>query len=392
MMITTQQGLNALVEKALLCESVALDTEFVWEKTYYPILGLIQVGYPDGSVDLVDTLAFKDLSPLGRVIESPKTTKILHDALQDLVILNRVTGAVPKAIFDSQKAAGFIGLSSSISLSELLKQLLSVYIKKSETKSNWTARPLTESQLQYAEEDVSNGVALMHALMKRANEQSRGDWVLSEMRSYEADSHYQEVDPINKPARVKRSGALNNSQKTILRSVAAWREREAQKKNVARKFIVSDEALVSLAKSTPDSLEALKARATLSKRFLASHASTLWTAIERGLRDDLPPLQVEENFGFKDEGMDARVDLALAFIKGLALDAKIDPALISNRAQITHFVYAVAKNDRKTVEAHRLFQGWRKGFCGQKLDQLLSGSGSLQVCSEKNLPVFVEPQ
>ena len=394
-MINSVEGLDALVEKALLCDSVALDTEFVWEKTYYPILGLIQVGYPDGSVDLIDTVALKDLRPLGRLIKSPNTTKILHDALQDLVILNRATQAIPKAIFDTQKAAGFIGLSSTISLSDLLKNVLSVYIKKSETKSNWIARPLTDSQLQYAEEDVSNGVALMQALMRLASEQNRSDWVLSEMHFYELDSHYQEPDPLIKPARVKRSGggggsgALNQGQKTMLRSLAAWRERQAQKRNVARKFIISDEVLLGLAKSAPDSLESLLSKKTLSKRFLSAHGSSLWQAIERGLKNDLPPLNLEENFSHKDEGMDARVDLALAFIKGLALEAKIDPALISNRAQITQFVYSTAQ-ELESIQDHRLFNGWRKDFCGLKLHKLLSGSGSLQVCSKKKLPFFVE--
>ena len=387
-MITTKKGLEEVVQKSLLCESVALDTEFVWEKTFYPILGLIQVGYPDESVDLIDAVAIKDLTPLGRLLESPKTIKILHDALQDLVILNRETKGLPKAIFDTQKAAGFVGFSSSIALSELLKQLLSVYIKKAETKSDWVARPLSESQINYAEDDVSNGVALMHELMVRAEAKNRKEWVLSEMSYYEQERHYNLEDPILKPARVKRSGALNNVQKTILRSLSAWREVEAMKKNVARKFIISDEVLVSLAKSTPDSLELLKKKKSLSKRFLSVYAESFWKAIEQGLNNEIPPLKIEENFSGKDEGMEARVDLSLAFIKGLALDAKIDPALISNRAQITQFVYG-ASQGIESVESHRLFQDWRKVFCGQKLYDLLTGSGSLQVCKEKKLPIFV---
>ena len=387
-MITTKKGLEEVVQKSLLCESVALDTEFVWEKTFYPILGLIQVGYPDESVDLIDAVAIKDLTPLGRLLESPKTIKILHDALQDLVILNRETKGLPKAIFDTQKAAGFVGFSSSIALSELLKQLLSVYIKKAETKSDWVARPLSDSQINYAEDDVSNGVALMHELMVRAEAKNRKEWVLSEMSYYEQERHYNLEDPILKPARVKRSGALNNVQKTILRSLSAWREVEAMKKNVARKFIISDEVLVSLAKSTPDSLELLKKKKSLSKRFLSVYAESFWKAIEQGLNNEIPPLKIEENFSGKDEGMEARVDLSLAFIKGLALDAKIDPALISNRAQITQFVYG-ASQGIESVESHRLFQDWRKVFCGQKLYDLLTGSGSLQVCKEKKLPIFV---
>ena len=181
---------------------------------------------------------------------------------------------------------------------------------------------------------------------------------------------------------------MNNVQKTILRSLSAWREVEAMKKNVARKFIISDEVLVSLAKSTPDSLELLKKKKSLSKRFLSVYAESFWNAIEQGLKNEIPPLKIEENFSGKDEGMEARVDLSLAFIKGLALDAKIDPALISNRAQITQFVYG-ASQGIESVESHRLFQDWRKVFCGQKLYDLLTGSGSLQVCKEKKLPIFV---
>ena len=119
-LINTEEGLASVVEKGIAAGAVALDTEFVWEKTYYPILGLIQVGYPDGSADLIDGVAIKDLSALGPLLSDVNTVKILHDAVQDLVILTRVSKAFPKNILDTQRAAGFIGLGSTISLSDAL--------------------------------------------------------------------------------------------------------------------------------------------------------------------------------------------------------------------------------------------------------------------------------
>ena len=189
-LINTEEGLLSVVEKGISAGAVALDTEFVWEKTYYPILGLIQVGYPDGSVDLIDAVSMDDFSTLGQLLSDTNTVKILHDAVQDLVILTRISKALPKNIFDTQRAAGFIGLSSSISLSELLKKVLSIRIEKSETKSDWVASPLSESQIEYAKEDVCFGVDLMNAILNKADALKYKKWVLQEMQMYENEALY----------------------------------------------------------------------------------------------------------------------------------------------------------------------------------------------------------
>ena len=212
-LINTEEGLIDVVKKGLSAGAVALDTEFVWEKTYYPILGLIQVGYPDGSVDLIDGVSINDFSALGQLLSDVNTVKILHDAVQDLVILTRVSKAFPKNIFDTQRAAGFVGLSSSISLSELLKKVLSIRIEKSETKSDWVARPLSDSQIEYAREDVCHGVDLMKAILKKADALDYKKWVLQEMLMYENEALYKEKDPMLISPKVKNSGSINFKQK-----------------------------------------------------------------------------------------------------------------------------------------------------------------------------------
>jgi ribonuclease D len=386
-MITTKSELEALVDKALSFDAVALDTEFVWERTYYPSLGLIQVGYPDGSVDLIDATVIEDMSSLGRLLANAGTIKILHDAVQDLVILTRVSNAFPKAIFDSQKAAGFIGLTSSISLCDLLNQVLSIRIDKSETKSDWLARPLTEKQIDYAEEDVCYGVKLMNMMMDKAESLGRTSWVNQEMEYYEDESLYIEADPLSLTPRVKKSGTINKKQKIILRSVGAWRELVARKRNLPRKFILSDENIVYLAKSPPKSCDALMNSKKLSQRFLSRDGKGLWESIEQGLNEELEPLAREENFMHKDDGMEARVDLALAFIKGLSIDSAMDPALIGNRSTITNFVYDSAAGGDQ-IQSNSLLKNWRKEFCGENLQKLLTGEGSLRVDPEKKLPLF----
>ena len=385
-LINTEEGLASVVEKGIAAGAVALDTEFVWEKTYYPILGLIQVGYPDGSADLIDGVAIKDLSALGPLLSDVNTVKILHDAVQELVILTRVSKAFPKQILDTQRAAGFIGLGSTISLSELLKKVLSIRIEKSETKSDWVARPLSESQIKYAKEDVCYGGDLMNAILKRADALNYKQWVLQEMEMYENEALYKEKDPFLISPKVKNSGAINYKQKTLLRSICIWRESSARKQNLPRTFVLPDEVVMRLVKSPPKSIDALK-KMNLGKRFLRKFSTSLWEAINRGMNEELAPLENKFSNFEKEEALEAQVDLALAFIKGLSLNTKIDSSLIANRAKVTSFVYANSQ-DEASLGDHPLSQDWRNEFCGEHLSKLLKGEGVIRVDAKSKIPTY----
>ena len=387
-LINTEEGLIDVVKKGLSAGAVALDTEFVWEKTYYPILGLIQVGYPDGSVDLIDGVSINDFSALGQLLSDVNTVKILHDAVQDLVILTRVSKAFPKNIFDTQRAAGFVGLSSSISLSELLKKVLSIRIEKSETKSDWVARPLSDSQIEYAREDVCYGVDLMKAILKKADAFDYKKWVLQEMLMYENEALYIEKDPMLISPKVKNSGSINFKQKTLLRSICIWREASARKQNLPRTFVLPDEVLMKLVKSPPKSIDALK-KMNLGKRFLRKFSTSLWEAIHRGMHEELASLENEFSNFEKEDALEAQVDLALAFIKGLSLNTKIDAGLIANRAKVTSFVYANSQNEA-ILQGHPLSQTWRNEFCGQHLSKLLKGEGVIRVDAKNKIPSYAD--
>lgn len=383
-MITTTEALADAVARARAAGAVGVDTEFIWERTYYPTLGVVQLGYPDGSAELIDAPAIEDWSPLATLMSDPATTKILHDAQQDLNILYRACGGLPKNIFDTQRASGFVGLSSTVSLSELLKTLLRIRVAKSETRSDWTARPLTDAQVQYAKEDVIHSVDLMLKIMERADQLKRADWIRDEMRIYEVEGLYGESDPDTEMPRVRGSGSLTRQQRDLLRALGAWRELKARRRNLPRGFILSDDAIISLIKRPPEKPEDIRPCKGLSERSAKRNRDALWEALERGRSGELPELPNQKHKGPQpDDGYEARVDLALAFIKGTCFAAEIDPALIGNRAEVTAFVLEI---DNACPSRHRLLAGWRGDFCGRTLYDLLQGRGSVFVDSETKLP------
>ncbi|MGC6424671.1 MAG: ribonuclease D [Lentimonas sp.] len=385
-MITTTEALAKAVKQAQEASAVGIDTEFIWDRTYYPTLGLVQIGYPDGHCELVDAPEIEDWSPFAELMSDDSVVKILHDAQQDLTILYRACGGYPKNIFDTQRSAGFIGLSSTISLSELLKTLERVRLDKAETRSNWLARPLTDSQVQYAEDDVRYSTRLMVKIMERAEKLGRKEWILDEMKMYEVESLYDETDPDAEMPRVRGSGSLNNQQRNILRALGSWRELKARRRNLPRNFILSDDAIISLLKNPPKSADMIKPMKGLSDRALERNRRYIWEAVERGLKGDLPELPNGRHNGpSPDDGYEARVDLSLAFIKGLCLAAKIDPPLIGNRAEVTALVLEAENID---IDRHRILRGWRGEFCGQHLLSILKGQGSIAINSETNLPEY----
>jgi len=383
-MITTREGLQSAVDRARAAGAVGIDTEFVWNRTYYPTLGVVQIGYPDQTAELIDAPEIDDWSAFGELMADAGTVKILHDALQDLIILNRVCGALPKNIFDTQRASGFVGLSSTISLSELLKTLLKVRLPKTETQSDWLARPLSASQLKYAADDVNHSTELMVKIMARAEKLGRKPWIEDEMKSYEDESLYLERDPDMEMPRVRKSGSLTHQQREMLRALGSWRELKARRRNMPRNFVLSDDAILSLVKKPPESAEDIRPCKGLSEKSLKHNRKGIWEAIERGRGGGMPELATQRLPGGQpDDGYEARVDLALAFVKGTCMAAELDPALIGNRAEITALVLDTAEAD---PARHAILRGGRAECCGRDLLALLRGEGAVRVDAPSGLP------
>ncbi|MBP8800775.1 MAG: HRDC domain-containing protein [Kiritimatiellae bacterium] len=355
-LITTEADLTALATRLLNAEAVAVDTEFFWERTYYPILGLVQLATTDGCW-LVDTVAVRDLRALGPVLAAPNVTKLLHDAHQDLTILARATGTAPRTVFDTRAAAGFAGFSSTSSLQALLRDALGIELAKAETRSDWLRRPLSESQLRYAAEDVIHLIPLRTALLARCAGDMPRAWMNEEMAHLDDAALYSDRDPRLMYQRVKGGARLDARSLAVLREMAAWREEEARQRDRPREYILSDTLLVAIAEAQPNGRAALAALPGFPRRMPNRVMDALLAAVACGLA--LPEEACPQPTGFRlDEkrALKAPSDHLLTRIR-TACDAHgIDPALVASRADVESYLRAQQKG--RGAE-HLLGQGWR---------------------------------
>ena len=229
-LITTSAGLEQVVERLQHADAVAVDTEFFWERTFYPILGLVQLATADGACWLIDTVRIKDIRALGPVLASPEVTKVLHDAPQDLGILARATGALPQTVFDTRLACGFAGFNSTSSLQALLRQALGIELSKAETRSDWLRRPLSANQVRYAADDVLHLLPLREFLLARCASDAVRGWLSEDLARLDDPELYRDRDPRLMYLRVKGSSRLEARQLAILRELGAWREEEARQR------------------------------------------------------------------------------------------------------------------------------------------------------------------
>ena len=225
---------------------VALDTEFVFERTYRPRLGIVQICVA-GEIALIDAVRVPDLSALGPLLAAPARRKLLHSGSGDLPILRRAGGAPLRGLFDTQIAAAFAGLGPSLSYAALVKTLLGVELAKHETRTDWLRRPLSPDQLRYAAEDVEYLPAVAADLEERLRVLGRLEWAIEDsatLATLDGDT----PDPAVAWRRVKGIDRLSTAPRAVARSLAAWREREADRLDLARPFLLRDETMLALAK------------------------------------------------------------------------------------------------------------------------------------------------
>ena len=381
-MIDTPEALHHLVARALEAEAVALDTEFVWERTYYPKLGVVQLGLGRDDNHLIDAVALDDLSALGPLLETPGVVKILHDAQQDLVILRRATGAFPQNIFDTRRAAGFVGLSSTLSLGDLVQETTGIYLPKTESRTDWLRRPLSEKQRDYALDDVRYMHAVRADILARAEQLNHTMWLQDEMALYDDPALYEDKDPHTQFERLG-GGRLSGPRRAVLREIAAWREQEARRQDRPRGHVVDDKVLKNIARRPPRSQSHLSSVRGLDNRSVQRYGEALWDAIQRGLNipeEDQPdPPQRRP----QDDALLAQINLALAYLTGKGLADGIDPALVASRSDVTALI---ADGPDAVPQDHALLQGWRGTFMGQDLLALLAGRLTIRVDPESGLP------
>jgi ribonuclease D len=359
-MISTKKELEELVSRAHHAGSIALDTEFVWERTYYPRLGLIQVALSDEDCHLIDPLAIEDLSSLGTLLSSKNVIKILHDAPQDLAILSRVTRSIPANIFDTRLAAGFSGLPSTISLANLTKVLLDIDLTKSQTRTNWLHRPLDHEQVSYALDDVRYLRALRVLLLTRIIVPEIKTWLQAELDILNDPQSYSGVTDYERYTKINGAGALKRKNLAVLQELAAWREQEARHLDRPRGHIVTDKALLQIAREAPADRATLEKTGIISNKKSATFGDAIIKTIIKGkdiAEADYPGFPGSIRLTAREKQVLERLN---NFIQLKCEMQDIDPQLIGTTSEMKLLCRNL--NNPGSPLPKRLTSGWRKSF------------------------------
>ncbi len=369
--------LASLAARARQAGRIGLDTEFMAEGRYRPLLCLIAVGIDDGEAvvtELLDPLdSPPDPGPFAALLADPTVEVVVHAGRQDLDILRRSWSTEVCNVFDTQVAAGFVGLGASMGYGRLVDSVLRVRLPKGETFARWDVRPLSEDQLAYARADVSHLLPLAGELRRRLDERGRLGWALEECRSLERPGD--ERDPETAFRRLPRANQLKPRELAVAKELAAWRELAAQAEDRTPSAVIGDVQLLELARRQPSERGALKDIRGLWGRTVQRRGDELLRVIAAGREAE--PVRLDDERGRLDPGGAPLVALGEALVRARARQAGLAYELIAARADLAAIVAHVRGGGEEP--ATRTLRGWRRELVGADLLELLRGRRTLAV-------------
>jgi len=368
--VTDAKGLKALVEKLRKAPAVAVDTEFMRERTYYARLCLIQLATDDIAA-IVDPLSLEDLLPLRALMVDPRVVKIFHSGSQDLEIFFRALGEASAPVFDTQVAATLAGFPQQVGYGALVKDMLGVSLDKGDTYTDWGKRPLSETQVEYALNDVRYLPEIWKRLAAELDREGRLAWLAADFERMQDPATYS-CEPSEQWRRVKRISSLSRRQLAVAREVAAWREVEAQTRDVPKRWVLGDESIVEVARRAPKTAEELAAIRGVSDKIGRRAQKGVLEAVARGLAvpdSELPSITKRR----RPQGdTDGAVDLMIALVRARAREHGVAMPLLASRDDLER----LAGGER---EGSPLLEGWRRTMVGEELLALLEGSLTLRL-------------
>lgn len=372
--IDTAGQLETVIGELLGQSSYSLDTEFHREKTYFPKLALLQVAWGDRLV-LIDPLAV-DLAPFAAVLESDATA-VIHAADQDLEVLLLACGALPSVLFDTQIAAGFVGLSTP-SLSTLYERFLGVRVGKGDRLTDWLQRPLTDAQLAYAATDVLHLPEIHRMLVDDLAGRGRLEWALDECEIQRVRSRGQR-DPEEAYRRIKEARQLKGSSLSVARAVAAWRERRAAALDIPVRYVLSDIAVLGISQRPPRSRSDLEKIRGFDRGLRDDVVSELIVEVARALDAPATPAGPSPSAGPLDRDLRPAVALISAWISQMARDLQIDATLLATRGDLEMLLGGAPDA--------RLATGWRAHLVGDPIRRLLDGQVAVAFAGDGELVI-----
>lgn len=342
-------------------DALALDTEFVRERTFFQKLGLVQIG--DGErIWLVDPLACGDLAPLARVLEQASVLKILHSGSEDLEVFHHRLRAQPAPLFDTQIAAGLAGLPPALGYARLVQELLGVELFKGETRTDWLRRPLSEAQLLYASEDVAYLLPLYRDLRTRLEGLGRYAWAIEESADLGDPGRYD--GDAERPLRLRAAARFDRRQMHAARALALWREAEARRRDVPRSFVLKDDLLAQLVARRPQTLRDLQRLPAYDPRQGARDGG-YWLEILRRTAetsdDELP--QVPWRLGDHAAAREAEPALRER-VRARAVELGVEPEVLVSRRTLEAVLKSAWLGE---PELPAELSGWRRETIGEDL-------------------------
>ncbi|WP_113486711.1 ribonuclease D [Rhizobium cremeum] len=375
-MIDTTAALEEACHKLAQSDFITIDTEFLRETTFWPELCLIQMASPDLEV-IVDPLAKGlDLAPFFALMADESVVKVFHAARQDIEIIFHLGNLIPHPIFDTQVAAMVCGFGDSVSYDQLVQKVKNVHIDKTSRFTDWSRRPLSDKQLEYALADVTHLREVYLRLKDELEREGRAEWLTEEMAILESRETY-DLHPDDAWQRLKMR--LRKPQElAVMQYVAAWREREARGRNVPRSRVLKDDAIYEIAQQQPKDTEALGRLRTIPKGWeRSSSGAAIVDQVNAALalpKSDMPHVQRHSH---APEGAQAAVELLKVLLRLTSEKHGVASKVIANSEDLEKIA---AEGEKADVPA---LQGWRRDLFGDLALKLISGGVGLRFVDRR---------
>ena len=385
--LASSSDIAELADLAMAGGHLGIDTEFMGEGRYRTLLCLVQVAAPDGEggvrIEVLDPLDESiDPAPLAAVLADPDVEIVMHAGRQDVALLRRVWATEITNLFDTQLAAGFAGLRAQLGYEALLHELLSVRLSKSASFTRWDARPLSAEQVEYARDDVRHILQAANVLQQRLASRRRLDWAREECVALAATTDNRDPDTVF--SRLPRVNSLDPKLRAIARELVQWREDTACSSDRPIPSVLSDAALIEVAKRRPSTASALEQIRGINESTLRRRGRAILEAVERGRTR--PPVPVEGGRPLQPDALDAPViALAESLVRARALECELAYELIAARADLQRIVLALREGAPEPDV--RTLSGWRREVVGDELLELLEGRRSLTVGPDRHVTV-----
>jgi len=352
--VTTPSALIDLATSLESCEQIGLDTEFLRERTYRAELCLVQLSSHSDAV-CIDPLALPDLTPLAQVLTAPRITKVMHASRQDVEVLFPIAGLV-RPLFDTQIAAALTGLPAQIGYGELVRRLLGKELAKSHTRTDWSRRPLSPEQIEYALDDVRYLLPLKANLEEQLERSGRLKWLTEELHELE-DARNIAPDPEDAWLRIKGLRSLDPARERLAQALAAWRERRAMERNRPRGWILDDAVLRDIVIQVPRSVEALAAIPEFPAGVLKHCGAELLECVRSA---DIPHPAPPINTRMRPDPAKAALVKKLGVLnQAIAAEIGLSPEVLATRRDLE-----LLADGRRDVG---MLRGWRRDVVGERM-------------------------